>query len=585
MGQEAFPHVGKYNHMTIHFTTKPTFSKHGFKQCSFFPINQILQMAVKRSYLNRYRTRNLLNRYVVLVLVWNWIVWVTAGTSTYTEGDVDLVSVVTLVQPYYLNNYREYIAYLLLVFFWIMAAFLSAWLAGWKYKLQSIVCIGMIVLGLGVLLDTALQTTVSATGSNENDLWVIVLTSLASILIAVGSGPCITSMLQLAMEQIPEASGSQLSSIVSWFIFSSVLGSWMKSFITGVYRHCVALSEEEHSKYFPILKLLFAAILTIALCTSALFNKSKLLDNSPSSGNIKLIYRVLKYAMHHKYPESRIAMALYNPSRLAYGKRKYGGPFTNEEVEDVRTFVQISALCLTSFLYLSSLYLNGYSLYYIDSNDYNHTLIPNKVTESKCTIFVLHSFTGYNTWWLLVSIPIYELILVPAFDFRIPSMLCRAGFVAVSAVLLSFFATTLIGIEFYSPKKYGIDLFWLKIALAIPIGVLKAVYYTACLEFICAQSPYTMRNFFMCIAQCIIGFSPLVSGMFFTLWQWKCIMKNCPIIYSGMALILSIAGLVLFCICAKCYRKRSRDCEEEKHFYVNDELNRKSSNTDSINIT
>ena len=55
---------------------------------------------------------------------------------------------------------------------------------------------------------------------------------------------------------------------------------------------------------------------------------------------LKLIARVLHYARKHKYPENRSALTYWEeeaPSRLDLGKEKYGGPFTEEEVEDVKT--------------------------------------------------------------------------------------------------------------------------------------------------------------------------------------------------------------------------------------------------------
>ena len=50
------------------------------------------------------------------------------------------------------------------------------------------------------------------------------------------------------------------------------------------------------------------------------------------------IFRVLNYARKTKYPEHHSAFTYIDeeePSRLDYGKHKFGGPFTEEEVEYV----------------------------------------------------------------------------------------------------------------------------------------------------------------------------------------------------------------------------------------------------------
>ena len=49
--------------------------------------------------------------------------------------------------------------------------------------------------------------------------------------------------------------------------------------------------------------------------------------------------KVLKYSWNHKVPEHRSAFTYWEediPRRIDLGKNKYGGPFTNEEVEDTQ---------------------------------------------------------------------------------------------------------------------------------------------------------------------------------------------------------------------------------------------------------
>ena len=66
------------------------------------------------------------------------------------------------------------------------------------------------------------------------------------------------------------------------------------------------------------------------------------------------IYKVLKYSWKHKVPEHRSAFTYWEediPRRIDLGKNKYGGPFTNEEVEDIKTFLRILPLLLCLFGY------------------------------------------------------------------------------------------------------------------------------------------------------------------------------------------------------------------------------------------
>ena len=69
------------------------------------------------------------------------------------------------------------------------------------------------------------------------------------------------------------------------------------------------------------------------------------LDTTPQITNpIKLIVRQLNYARKNKYPRNRSALTYWEedyPSRLDLGKKKYGGPFSEEEVEDVKIVLRI----------------------------------------------------------------------------------------------------------------------------------------------------------------------------------------------------------------------------------------------------
>ena len=62
---------------------------------------------------------------------------------------------------------------------------------------------------------------------------------------------------------------------------------------------------------------------------------------------IKLIFGVLNYARKNKYPRLRSAFTYIDeeqPSCLDFGKHKFGEPFTEEEVEDVKTIFRFLSL-------------------------------------------------------------------------------------------------------------------------------------------------------------------------------------------------------------------------------------------------
>ena len=59
------------------------------------------------------------------------------------------------------------------------------------------------------------------------------------------------------------------------------------------------------------------------------------------------MYGVLKFAVKHKNPLNRSSLTYWEdelPSRVDLAKSKYGGPFSVESVENVKTFLRISVV-------------------------------------------------------------------------------------------------------------------------------------------------------------------------------------------------------------------------------------------------
>ena len=83
--------------------------------------------------------------------------------------------------------------------------------------------------------------------------------------------------------------------------------------------------------------------LSVLLVLLFLYN-TVLIKESVTQNPFRLIYSVLKYASKSKHPQLRSAFTYGKddlPSCIDFGKNKYGGPFTTEQVEDMKTFFKI----------------------------------------------------------------------------------------------------------------------------------------------------------------------------------------------------------------------------------------------------
>ena len=177
--------------------------------------------------------------------------------------------------------------------------------------------------------------------------------------------------IQFGMDQMLEASSEQLSSFIHWYFWCAHVGALAMVYITmGVFtysRHCKMKNIHNGVIYFLWWASLASAcvqvpvsVLGVIACTCY---AKKFPIQQISRQPLRNISAVLKYSYHHKYPERRSAFTYWEndiPSRIDLGMHKYGGPFTYEQVQDVKTIFQLLLVMLSLFGYQLS--GDGYSV-------------------------------------------------------------------------------------------------------------------------------------------------------------------------------------------------------------------------------
>ena len=132
----------------------------------------------------------------------------------------------------------------------------------------------------------------------------------------------------------------------------------------------------------------------------------------------KQVWKVLSFSRKHKYPLNRSAFTYCEdnvPSRLDLGKEQYGGPFTTEQVEDVRTFFQLLLLLMSLF---------GYHIATDGFAPAHH------MERYSCPSVIIWGLLALNPGFLssmvvLISIPLFE--FMPNIHKFAPNMLKRMG--------------------------------------------------------------------------------------------------------------------------------------------------------------
>ena len=376
----------------------------------------------------------------------------------------------------------------------------------------------------------------------------------------VSIGAVRVNLLPFNIDQLIGSSSDELTAIIHWHNLGPLLAIFIENFFKTnslVLQHVIWLGK---------IIICVAAVLV----SHGLFNHY--LETTPVNtvNPIKLIVRVLCYARKHKYPENRSALTYWEeeaPSRLDLGKDKYGGPFTEEEVEDVKTVLRLLPLVfifgLSGALY--SLYTVSMSIKEYGCSD------PVKGLEVKAIAYI----------FLLIVM----LLISRQSFFRkyIPSMLKRIGMGLALIVLVNILYTVLAIIGNY---QFG-EIFncltvfdnhlsqkWVYFDEIIQ-AIVWYINNVVSVEFMLAQCPKSMRGTMMGLWLCLRNLrSDLEFMIFLPFLQYMGL--NFPLgrgFYFLLTLVvLSLLVLVLFIFIAKRYKLRVREVEIPIHRIAEDHI-------------
>ncbi len=204
---------------------------------------------------------------------------------------------------------------------------------------------------------------------------------------------------------------------------------------------------------------------------------------------------------------------------------------------------------------------------------------------------------------VVVIIPIYIWLIRPFIYFYLPSMLKRIGF-GVFVLTLAMVSTALIFETEFNLKRADIYCDYTKIVITSNFSVdngnsayhYYATFFPKCLyslsillfqiaynEFICSQSPNSMKGF-------LIGLSFAIKGAFLVIFsillaiflriQFSTPHLSCGLVYYLICISLTAASLLLYVYFARKYQPRKRDeiCPVYRYaeeYYSKEDMNNK----------
>ena len=272
----------------------------------------------------KYRVRWFYSKGAFLVLV--WIMLLTISCVSMSHVFYEFHQHVNFVISKWL--------FAIPIVFGLFGAVFSGWLADAKLGNYRVMKNSFVLLFLLCSLSSAFTLV---PGITHYVYVVSILYCIGVSLFLVAVAACFVTSLQLGLDQMPDASSSNITSFIAWFVFSIYAGFWIPNVSNLPITTCSSRLSYWVTQFYSLLPPLCTSVVLIL---DFLLAKKWLIIEPKSPQSLKTIYRVLKFAAKHKAPLNRSTLTYWEedvPSRMDLGKSRYGGPFTTEQVEDVKT--------------------------------------------------------------------------------------------------------------------------------------------------------------------------------------------------------------------------------------------------------
>ena len=523
----------------------------------------------------------------ILILLWTIIV----GTMYHNFVGFSAYFVVNSARPNTNISMYEPLPYALLamvMIFYPLSGFIADVCCGrLKTVVVSLICLlsCLIVLVLGLLvLVTPPDPASHELQYNNKQIVAVILGFLSLLVFIVGLAGYQANFIQLGLDQLFEAPSQYLGLFIHYATWAFCLGSL--HYVLNLFMVlCV------YAKNTVKIAAFFMQLLLVSIW------KRRWFHSEPEHHNpYKTVYDVIKFARSHKHPLQRSAFTHcdnYIPSRLDFAKERFGGPFTTEQVEDVKTFLRILLVLFAVGpvfaleVPASYFFFPFFGVHFLD--------FPTRLQEY-CTFEfswkLFREIGGLTMVSTVTLFPVYIWIVFSLLHKKFPKLFMRLGIGIVLCLfgIMSLLVTDVVGhaVEHSNVNNHtqcvfqvtlshkalvyhSLDMNW---AVIIPpcllLGIGPSLVIATTLEFISAQSPQSMKGLLVGVFFAIRGlFQFLNSIVIIPLslkqpWASREIIEhppvtNCGFVYLVLTSVTGLIGLILFSVAAKRYKYRTRD--------------------------
>jgi peptide/histidine transporter 3/4 len=545
----------------------------------------------------------------VLVLLWTLIV--SAIYSTVTDSVAVAVEIVSN-KTHFHNNiitgeggtsitvFLTYLSFVLASLFYPFTGYVADVHIG-RYKAVIISLILLLCAAVCFSMDAILYLSHVITSDRfngqivKNAILFIILGATGYFFSAIGLAGYRANHIQFGLDQLLEAPNEYQGLFVHWIQMFTVLGFAIIEILMAWYK-CQYTVEAKDTVLGSQIVVVFLLILLllIAYCLRGSFYSRNVRHNP-----YKIVYKVLQFVRKRKHPFQRSAFNYFNndyASKIDFAKETYGGPFTTEQVEDVKTFLRM----LIVLVVLGPVFILDIPSTAVFSVFAQH-FTTNKVTDTNknCTLTWAVLDSGALKYLSAAVFMVMYIWFIYSFLRNcIPKIFIRlwiAHFLFVVGAVSMLLIDVSGHIVYYSREKNGaMCMFYSEVlnspaagaelgmhwgVLILPnllMGIGQLLIMTNAYEFISAQSPHSMTGLFIGLFLAIRGFFQFLGAVvlypFFSINKfWKS--DHQPVLTCGFGYLLftcsvAILSLVLLTIVAKRYKFRERNLSTINHMYV-----------------
>ncbi len=424
---------------------------------------------------------------------------------------------------------------------------------------------------------------------SHSEIVVYVLAGFALLTATIGIAGYGANFIQFGLDQLLEAPNQQQALFVHWALWCyDLLAVMAVGFAAYVQCNKMHISSVRNGIMAVVAFVLFIAGFSCVNMLYVYCRKRQLYYAELKQPNpYKVIVKILGFAIKNKHPFQRSAFTYRDderPSRLDFAKERYGGPFTTEQVEDVKTLLRIVLVLLTvgPIFVMELLPSNAISRYYIGL----HIVLVE--WKQQCTWEWIFLYSGLLRYCIsTIFLPVYIWIVFSLLYNKVPKIFTRLGL----GILLYFLGTVcLLIVELAGHRVQDrtntkcifdissdnststslsfpvLGMHWsVLIPFDLLIGIGPILVTVTMLEFISAQSPRSMKGLLFGLFFAMRGIYQLVTSIMLTPFAsmkvWSRINLSNVSCLSGYLLltcIISLFGIILFFIVARKYKYRER---------------------------